>query len=394
MTEKHPKYIPGIGWRYDVEHSMLRRLNGHDYQSRSIYMITLVTEDRKPLFGQLHWKSGHPEEAYLDPSPLGEQVQQCWRDIPKFYPEVKVLALQLMPDHLHGLLFITENKGHHLGQIINGFKVGCNRAMKNLTQKLSPSDSQHVPSSDSQHVPSSNAQQVPCSDSQHVPSSNAQQVPCSEALPLNTPPPKHPQKGMLFAPGYQDTVLTHKGQLENMFRYVAENPIRLATKREHPDLFKVVHNLTINGQSFAAIGNKWLLDKPDRLQVRCHNNTHPENLQLIAQQQAYFLTRGNAGCVVVSPCISAGEKQIARSALEAGIPLIVILENGFPPLYKPPGKYFEACANGLLLMLAPWEHHTDKRKITRSQCLLLNDMAASISTEMWSQEKEEELKNG
>ena len=31
----------------------------------------------------------------------------CWREIPKHYPEVSVLAFQVMPDHIHGILFVT-----------------------------------------------------------------------------------------------------------------------------------------------------------------------------------------------------------------------------------------------------------------------------------------------
>lgn len=45
--------------------------------------------------------------------------------------------------------------------------------------------------------------------------------------------------------------------------------------------------------------------------------------------------------MLVSPCISPGEKQIAHAALDAGHPLIVLVENGFRPHYKPPGKYFD-----------------------------------------------------
>ena len=76
---------------------------------------------------------------------------------------------------------------------------------------------------------------------------------------------------------------------------------------------------------------------------------------------------------------------------DAGQPWVVILENGFPPLYKPPGKYFEACARGLLLMLAPWPYHMEKRKISRSQCLQLNSMAHDISDEPWPLEMEAQM---
>lgn len=200
------------------------------------------------------------------------------------------------------------------------------------------------------------------------------------------------RRAPLFSPGYQDSVLKGKGQLEHMFRYIEDNPRRLAIKRMKPDLFCVVDNLTVAGRTFAAIGNRWLLDRPVRMQVRCHNNTKPENLKLIERQKEYFLNRGSKGGVIVSPCISAGEKEVARAALDAGMPLVVILENGFSPMYKPPGKYFEACAKGLLLMLAPWPYHMERRTISRAQCLELNDMAYSLCTEPWTPELEEQIK--
>jgi hypothetical protein len=85
------------------------------------------------------------------------------------------------------------------------------------------------------------------------------------------------------------------------------------------------------------------------------------------------------GAVLVSPCISPGEKEIARAALEAGRPLIVLLENGFAPLYKHAGRYFEACASGRLLMVAPFPYHRQKCTITREQCLTLNAWAQTIA---------------
>lgn len=41
--------------------SMRRRMVGHDYQERQMYMITMVTEDRRPLLGQVVGRSdGQP----------------------------------------------------------------------------------------------------------------------------------------------------------------------------------------------------------------------------------------------------------------------------------------------------------------------------------------------
>jgi hypothetical protein len=47
-------------------------------------------------------------------------------------------------------------------------------------------------------------------------------------------------------------------------------------------------------------------------------------------------------------------------------------------MYNPSGKYFDACANGRLLMLAPLPYHRKKTTITREQCLMLNGWAEDV----------------
>lgn len=42
-------------------------------------------------------------------------------------------------------------------------------------------------------------------------------------------------------------------------------------------------------------------------------------------------------------------------------------------------------------MLAPWPYHMEKRTITRQQCLALNETAAAISNEPWTQDMEHAL---
>jgi hypothetical protein len=39
-------------------------------------------------------------------------------------------------------------------------------------------------------------------------------------------------------------------------------------KREQPDLFRVQRNIIVAGQQFSAIGNRFLLGRPVRLQVQ------------------------------------------------------------------------------------------------------------------------------
>ena len=179
----------------------------------------------------------------------------------------------------------------------------------------------------------------------------------------------------LWENGYNDMILEREGQLLRMKAYIHDNPRRLAMKRSHPDLFRVQRNIKVGDYTFAALGNIFLLDAPCLMQVQC---TRKLTLQQINDTVQQFLSHAQNGAVLVSPSISPGEKAVMMAAFERGFPVIVLQENGFAPLAKPGGRRFDACAQGRLLMLAPWEHHNDKRIIKRGQCRDLNEMARVI----------------
>ena len=68
-----------------------------------------------------------------------------------------------------------------------------------------------------------------------------------------------------------------------------------------------------------------------------------------------------------------------REAINRGYNIILLRENGFPPLYKPSGESFNACSEGRLLQISPWEFHMERKIISREQCLMLNRMAEQIA---------------
>jgi hypothetical protein len=181
--------------------------------------------------------------------------------------------------------------------------------------------------------------------------------------------------GLLFAPGFNDKLLLRQGQLQRWLDYLHDNPRRLLMKREHPELFRVQRGLTIGSQQFSAIGNRFLLDRPVKLQVQCSRRLTDQQIEF---ETTRLLALARQGAVLVSPSISPGEKRIMRAAFNEGLPLIILQENGFTDLAKPGGQRMEACARGQLLLLAPWEHHNERLTITRSKCLTLNDFARMI----------------
>jgi hypothetical protein len=238
----------------------------------------------------------------------------------------------MMPDHLHAILFVKERMEKPLGKVLLGVKQACNKAFR----ELMPVEFVAV------------AQQ------------HAQQK---------------RENGLLFAKGFNDQILLRDGQLERWMNYLKDNPRRLLMKRENPDLFKVQRGLTFAGLSFSAIGNRFLLERPVKIQVQCSRSISENDLQAKTNE---CLCAARQGAVLVSPAISQGEKAIMRAAFEEGLPLVYLQENGFTDLAKPGGMRMDACARGQLLILAPWEHHNEKVTIKRGQCLELNEMAKAI----------------
>ena len=316
--------------------SMQRRCVDNDYTARRMYMITMVTEERKPLFGKVVGRSEavepSPEAPHIELSPLGEAVTEIWQTIGSHHPEVKVVALQMMPDHLHAVLFVKERMEKPLGKVLLGVKQACNQAFRAL-------------------------------------------MPVEFVAVAQQHAEQNRNNGLLFAKGFNDQILLREGQLEHWLNYLKDNPRRLLMKRENPDLFRLQRGLLYAGQSFSAIGNRFMLERPIKLQVQCSRSITEADLQA---KLSDCLQAARQGAVLVSPAISQGEKAIMRAAFEEGLPLIYLQENGFTDLAKPGGKRMEACASGQLLILAPWEHHNEKLTIKRNQCLQLNDMAKAI----------------
>ena len=94
-----------------------------------------------------------------------------------------------------------------------------------------------------------------------------------------------------------------------------------------------------------------------------------------------MLAMAEKGAVLISPCISDGEREIARRALEANAKLITLSNKGFSPLFKPSGRAFDNASEGRLLMLAPagWPYCPSEKKMTRLDACAMNRIAQLIA---------------
>ena len=391
--------------------SMKRRDDHHDYTERRMYMITLEVEGRRPVFGRLIGDAfapkGSKDEPRIELTKLGQAVQNEWMGIHDYYPQIEVMAVQMMPDHMHGILFVRERLPVHLGQVISGFKAGCRKAEKALIAAAEPQPTEkEAKTKEKKALPTEMGQQptekraLPTekeakeTEKRVLPTEMGQQPTEKEAktkekraqptekrvlgsqqataLPLQGSSQEYRP---LFAKGYNDLILRSYDELPAWQNYLRDNPRRLLMKRARPEWLRPFFGLKIGLHSYSGIGNRELLTAAKRRAVRVSRRLNDDEIN----REVYrYLEEARQGAVLVSPAISPGEKRVMRAAFDAGLPTIVIMENGFTPLSKPHGEQFYACGQGSLLMLSPWEHHNEKRKLTAAQCTEMNLMALEI----------------
>ncbi len=77
------------------------RLPDYDYSQPGEYFITLVTHQRKPLFGKIHGG-----EMQLTPS--GQIVWDVLESLPARYSQISLGSAIVMPDHIHVIIIIDD----------------------------------------------------------------------------------------------------------------------------------------------------------------------------------------------------------------------------------------------------------------------------------------------
>lgn len=82
---------------YYNRHSI--RLKGYGYSGPGAYFVTIRTQHRECIFGEI-------VEGEMRLSPVGQIASQCWLEIPKHFPDVELDAHVAMPNHVHGILII------------------------------------------------------------------------------------------------------------------------------------------------------------------------------------------------------------------------------------------------------------------------------------------------
>ena len=115
----------------EIHNRQSHRTQGHDYSQSASYFVTICTQNRKPLFGEIKNGKMHHNEA-------GLMVQKWWYRIPSKFITVQLHEQIVMPNHFHAIIQIRSRGGHigpPLGEIIGWFKtMTTNEYIRNVKQ--------------------------------------------------------------------------------------------------------------------------------------------------------------------------------------------------------------------------------------------------------------------
>ena len=82
------------------KHRRSIRLQNYDYKRSGAYFVTMVTQNRACLFGDV-------VNGRLQLNDAGQMIQAIWDQLPQHYPSVETDAFVIMPNHVHGIIALV-----------------------------------------------------------------------------------------------------------------------------------------------------------------------------------------------------------------------------------------------------------------------------------------------
>jgi putative transposase len=82
------------------KHRRSIRLQNYDYKRSGAYFVTMVTQNRACLFGDV-------VNGRLQLNDAGQRIQAIWDQLPQYYPGVETDAFVIMPNHVHGIIALV-----------------------------------------------------------------------------------------------------------------------------------------------------------------------------------------------------------------------------------------------------------------------------------------------
>lgn len=383
------------------------------FKGEGIYHITWVVVNRTALLGVLEplpVPNEYGHKAWVKATPLGRAVLRKFTELDQRHPQLQIIHKELMPNHLHAVVWMRDGFEGSIKMIARGFAQGCSKIAREMavngagTAQCDCAHDKNTPAAPANALAiPTNAPAAPAS-ALAIPTNTPAAPASTQAIPTNTPaasastlaiPTNAPASPAstpievslsvqshctntfhcanassapidpldcgngahtLFSTPFIRT-LAHKGQLQSMIDYNRANPDNAWLRRLHPDLYTIRRRVKHGDLYFDTMGKSRLLDYPDRQVIALSRSLTTEQIEAEVRKALYGAETGK---ITLTAAINQGEKAVARAVREAGYPLVIMMLEGFPKegtetarFFHPNGIYHRLCGEGLLYLMAP-----------------------------------------
>ncbi len=386
---------------------MTWRAAAHDYTQAGVYHITIrVADELGQALGKVVGDLSAPDGTANAPrtvlTPIGQMVEhELLYTIHALYPMVVIDTYTIMPEHLHFILDVQNRvmsqngKIQSLGQVIAGFKKGCNRRFWEIAGINSRETAARTTASDIM------------SDSQMAAS-----VGCGFPAAYKVPSNATTGRPSLFASGYCDVMPVDAAQLATQRAYIAANPRSRLLRTSNRSLLMPQRSSIDTAITLTALRGFLQRECPPRLvtqeallQIECRllsddkkvicdsygNQSlltqrclpvvcHRKDAARFNEQKRRCIEEAERGAILISARIAKGEQNIMDEALHRGFPVVLIVDNGFPEVYHPSAERIAYCSMGKMLLVSPWQFQYRKKdeSISVPFCKTMNCVAQAL----------------
>jgi REP element-mobilizing transposase RayT len=207
------------------------RLKGYDYSWPGAYFITIVTQDRACLFGEVVDGEMRLNEA-------GRRVEKWWAELHHKFPNVQTDEFVIMPNHFHGIVMIMSNPvGADLCVCPDETDAGMGAHVG--------ADLRVCPDNTDAHMGAHTGAPLrvcPDDTGAHAGAPLPEIVQWFKTMTTNEyirgvkQSGWPPFRGRLWQRNYYEHIIRNDDELRRIREYITDNPLRWALDRENPDV--------------------------------------------------------------------------------------------------------------------------------------------------------------
>jgi REP element-mobilizing transposase RayT len=208
-----------MNYNPEKHHRRSIRLKGHDYTREGAYYFTICCHQRRCLLGESN-------DGVMHLNLAGATVKAVWNSLPHHFPLIELDAFVVMPNHVHGIIVISDSVGNRSPNLNcrgEAFVPRCNDTPRQF------------PSTNASPFPGCNDTSPPRgtqSGSIGAILQNFKSVATRRVNRITR------NSGTLWQRNYHEEIIRNEKAYENIRRYIVENPLSWDEDEENPLKFK------------------------------------------------------------------------------------------------------------------------------------------------------------